>query len=160
MKRKPLLFAIALLFSVGAALWGVNYRLDHPPLTKADKEFRALVADVDGMRVSQLSFKSPTQYKTIQLGQLNGLQTREFIGQIRLVDSSVDLGKVKGITLNFLLNRQGRELDNLNIVQNPNSTQIFVADSNSTWHGYQVNPRFNKRLNRALNAYLPQRVRP
>ena len=54
MKRKSLVLCFALL-CVGAALWGVNYRLNHPPLSKADREFRALVAGADKTLAYQLS---------------------------------------------------------------------------------------------------------
>ena len=79
MKRKPILLAIALLLVVGAALWGVNYRLDHPPLTDADKEFRALVAGADR---TVIAYYPSSQSKPVRV-TLSNIQTAQFIETFR-----------------------------------------------------------------------------
>ena len=91
MKRQPLIFALALLLVVGAALWGVNYRLDYPPLTNADKEFRAFVAGADSVEITSMtctrnacSPSAPSSQPQI----LNAQQTRELIQTVHFIDSA------------------------------------------------------------------------
>ena len=164
MKRKPLIFAIALLFVVGATLWGVNYRLDHPPLTKADREFRALVAGADSVKASQASCQNascPNGPKQVEFGPLNAQQTREIIDNIRLLDGEITPSYKKTVFINLTFLKEGEERYNVVLLQESDSTEII-----KTWNDkpgrprYKLNPRFNKRLNRALDAYLPQRIRP
>ena len=170
MKRKPLILSIALLFVVGAALWGVNYRLDHPPLTKADKELRALLAGADSMRASQASCQNAPCLggsKRVEFGPLNAQQTREIINNIRLLDKEISPSQVKPAFINLLFFKNGKSIHNVILFQEPNSTEVI-----KNWDGkkgnqnqflqthYKLNPRFNKQLNRVLDAYLPQRIRP
>ena len=91
MKRKPLIIAIALLLVVGAALWGVNYRLDHPPLTKADKEFRAMVAGANRVEITSMICNRnscrPDNSKSLpQI--LNAQQARELVDLTYFLDST------------------------------------------------------------------------
>lgn len=169
MKRKPILLALALLLVVGAALRSVNYRLDHPPLTKADKEFRALVAGADSMRATQASCQNAPCAASVELkfGPLNAEQTRDVISKIRLLDQEVSSSQELPVYINLMFYKNGKSLYNIVLFQTPSSSEI-----EKTWNGYEgnkyifptvyqrLNPRFNKRLNRTLDAYLPQRIRP
>ena len=169
MKRKSLIPAIALLLVVSAALWGVNYRLNNPPLSDADKEFRALVAGTDSVKVSQESEQQqaiPTKF-LIKYKPLNATQAREFIEILRLLPEPhggrpigiFNSPKKFPVTLYLSFSRSDKELASLELSQTTTSTVFSCHDSTQTKF-YKVNPRFNKRLNRALDAYLPQRIRP
>ncbi len=170
MKRKPLILALTLLLVVGAALWGVNYRLDHPPLTKADKEFRALVAGADSMKATQARCQNSSCVGDEQLkfGPLDAEQTRDVIDKIRVFDKEVSPSQnQKSIFINLSFYKKGRYLYGIILFQNATSSEIVkqVRGKNgysfpSPPMNYKLNPRFNKRLNRVLDAYLPQRVRP
>ena len=169
--RRKFIFAIALLLVVGAALWGVNYRLDHPPLTQADKEFRALVAGADSMKATQASCQNSASAcansTELKFGPLNAEQTREIIGNIRPIGQEVSSSETPPIFINLMFYKNGKSLYNVVLFQSSKSSAV-----EKTWDGYksnkyifptayyQLNPRFNKRLNRTLDAYLPQRVRP
>ena len=176
MKRKPILLAFALLLVVGAALWGVNYRLDHPPLTKADKEFRALVAGADSVSISQLNsigVLSPSDRNK----KLNATQTRQLIEKIRFLDKLASAGTFasamlpipkgwptpKGGIYILRFSRKGESLARCLLFQSEKESGIScpaLQDSKVPGSIHQLNPRFNKRLNRVLDAYLPQRIRP
>ena len=155
---------------VGAALWSVNYRLDHPPLSAADKELRALLAGADSMKASQASCQNAPCSggpKRVEFGPLNAQQTSEIISNIRLLDEEVDPSQTQPVFINLLFFKNGKSIYNVILFQTSSSSEII-----KTWDGkkgdqdifppvhYRLNPRFNKRLNRALDAYLPQRLRP
>ena len=172
MKRKPLLFAIALLLVVGAALWGVNYRLDHPPLTKADEEFRTLVAGADNVQVFQYNDIIPPPRSTFWNPPehfekpLNFNQTRELIDKIRLTSNEAEHNfclDTSSNTFVFDFQRQNKELLSLTVwlpdKSHPKGIALIRLPSSDS-SAFTLNPRFNKRLNRALDAYLPQRIRP
>ena len=50
MKKRASFWFLPILI-LGAILWGVNWRLDNPPLSKTDLKFRAAVAGADELRV-------------------------------------------------------------------------------------------------------------
>ncbi len=167
MKRKPILLALALLLVVGAALWGVNYRLDHPPLTKADKEFRALVAGADGIEISQLQMNDmPQEGSPVRLNSLNAAQTSQLIDLLRFSKALSAMpnsgrGTIEFFNITFL--KQGKGIAFCAREQSPQGSAFecnTLPNARYPHHKYQLNPRFNKRLNRALDAYLPQRIRP
>ena len=69
------------------------------------------------------------------------------------------------IYLNLTFSRKGKILYNVILNQSHNASELQwsgeeTANSPVPFYFYKLNPRFNKRLNRALDAYLPQRVRP
>ncbi len=161
MKRKPILFAIALLLVVGTALWGVNYRLDHPPLTKADEEFRVLVAGADSVEVGQTSC-SPQQAclsaTWLSYGALNAEHTRKIISQIRLEDAVPNRNfEGRPVYLRLTFTHIGQPLLACELGQSPTLSLIFPEKGERY---YSLSPRSHKRLNRTLDAYLPQRIRP
>ena len=161
MKRKPIIPAIALLLVVGAALWGVNYRLDHSPLTQADKEFRALVAGADS---AVIAYYSSIGSKAVRV-TLNSAQVRHLLEQLRfskdMSSSGATLGRNGYYHFRFL--RQGKALLFCEFWQNTGGSKLYQVEprsSNAGFEIFKVNPRFEKRLNRALDAYLRQRNRP
>ena len=157
MKRKPLIFALALLLVVGAALWGVNYRLDHPPLTKADKEFRALVAGADRMELWRSHSSSKSTLDSTELNEL----VRQYRLSQRVTFPGIappSFGKSLLGHSSLLFWQQDKPIIWAFIYHTSKGSIIHVLNPHEGF--YQVNPRFNKRLNRALDAYLPQRVRP
>ncbi len=162
MKRQPLIFALALLLIVSAALWGVNYRLDHPPLTQADKEFRALVAGFNSVEIGAPQ-DSITPPPLRGVASLNSTQTRAFVERIRFVDDPVKpvpRGNLTMLRLTFS-RHDGLESQHY-LFQSPSGSFLVeeVELLKNPVKGHQLNPRSNKRLNGVLDAYLPQRVRP
>ena len=160
MKRQPLILAIALPLVIGAALWGVNYRLDHPPLTQADKEFRALVAGANSVEIKTSVCQLPncTRFARDEYRTLNASQTRELIESIRLIGRTPEQfsqNRLVSVSI-FTFKHQKKELLPEFALHRMASWNEFHSGSGP----YAVNPRFNKRLNRALDAYLPQRLRP
>ncbi len=159
MKRKLILSALALLLIVGAALWGVNYRLDHPPLTQADKEFRALVAGADSVEIYRnnyvikpgLQSLSPTTFHA-----LNAAQTRQLLGKFRVSDEFVLEAPLDSFDLTF--RRRGKILLTAQLSQNFPSTTI-VTTSGAQKREYKLQPRFAKRLEIYLNQ-LPAQTPP
>ena len=170
MKRKPIL----LLLVVGAALWGVNYRLDHPPLTQADKEFRALVAGADSVWIYQsvVTNKKPLQSANRQV-DLNEEQTRELIENLRIGEEKSD-GAIKTV-----FRKQKTQVVYLSFVRNKapifgcriyhNSAQIAlisvptkiprpmktVSSKALPTNNFLIRLRFQKRLRRYLQEVLP-----
>ena len=164
MKRKPFLFALALLLVIGAALWGVNYRLDHPPLSQADKEFRALVAGADSVEVGQTSC-SPQQacfnVNWRSYGTLNADYTREIISLIRLKDAPQnEVLEGRPVYLRLTFAHEDKPLLSCELGQSSTFSQLFLESGEGFVYSYSLHPRFEKPLRRALDAYLPQRIRP
>ena len=180
MKRKPIFFALSLLIVVGAALWGFNYWLNHPPLSAADREFHSLVADAVSVNASQGSCQTGECLKNaiISYKPFDAEQTRELIEQLRFVDSApattnrtTTMGISTELTLAFR-NAKGEFLF-FTLYQTPQESALIqpTISPNQHWGSqwgaqraqlspYYISPRFNKRLNRTLDAYLPQRIRP
>ena len=165
MKRQPILLALALCLLTGAAIWGVNYRLDHPPLSRADKEFRALVAGADSVRASQYSCQTGNCYGNIlyQHKPLNAAQTRALIERLRFTDDRRTLFNAQPpgtVALVLTFQRQGADIISYTLWEAPDSCTLnhfipTIIDST-----YRLHPRFVKPLRRTLDAYLPQGVRP
>lgn len=168
MKRK-ITFALALLLVVGAALWGVNYRLDNPPippLTASDKEFRERVGSANKIYASQWSCQKNDCFggEEIKYPVLNQAQIQELIDCLRFTDEKVPtrflgIGATQ-IQLEFWIN--DRMLDTYTIWEKPTRDvhSIAVIKEFPNPRYYILDPRFVRPLNRALDAYLPQRVRP
>ena len=175
MKRKPLTLCLALLLVVGAALWGVNYRLDHPPLTKADKEFRALVASADSAKIDQYDTRNLVagQNAVAATCVLSATQTRELVEQMRLGKPQPAPSIPVTLPLKIIFKHGDDELVDIQIDQSPGQTEVLVpknawpstsaqkfAPTNLGLTVYRLHPRFEKPFRRALDAYLPQRIRP
>lgn len=174
MKRKPIILALAPLLVVGAALWGVNYRLDHPPLTKADREFRALVAGADSLEVRQLICLQAncSTYDHFKFRPLNAVQARGLVEQLRLVDSSLARSGIPSDRFHLRFLRRDKVLARFVLYQTISSSQLSTrvddkppnamnVTMNVTYSNHNLNPRFEKSLRRYLkNQVLPQRIRP
>ena len=156
MKRQPLIFAIALLLVVGAALWSVNYRLDHPPLTKADKEFRALVAGADNVQIYRNNFRIKPSLQPTTFYSLGAPQTRQMLDKFRFSDEFVLDAPLDSYDLTF--RRRGKILLSAQLSQNPPSTTL-VTTSGAQKREYKLQPRFAKRLEIYLNQ-LPAQTPP
>ncbi len=168
MKRKPILVALAPLLVVGAALWGVNTRLDHPPLTDADadKEFRALVAGADSVQIYQFSCQ-PRTAACSSNGilfdiNLNATQTDELTHESRFSEVCPHFATpLQGIELNLKFRRRGKQIAYFRLSQTPRYIYLSHGLPNHIiGETYKLNPRFVKPFNRTLDAYLPQRIRP
>jgi hypothetical protein len=72
MKRALFLVPLAL----GGALWLVNWRLDHPPPTIADKEFQTQMQGVDKVEIDDVG--------GARLIKLKGKELEEFIHLVQL----------------------------------------------------------------------------
>lgn len=165
MKRKPLLFALALFVFIGAGVWGVNWRLDHPPLSAADKEFRALVASADRVEVSQQGCQSPNcgEQWTIKYKPSNAAQSLELIEKLRFTDdrripfNAVAPGTV---ALDFTFQRKGADLIRYTLWETPHSFSLVHIIPSIVDSSYQLHPRFEKPLRRFLDQVAPQRIKP
>jgi len=159
MKRRPFLLAFALWFLIGAALWGVNWRLDHPPLSDADKEFRALVAGADETRVVRFTHEQKTIITHISSihTTLNAIQTHELIESLRFVDSTAAPTYPSRGSIRLEFSRHGKALSWFDLTQTSTSSQLQCY---APPHLYNLNPRFEKPLRRTLDQVLPQRLRP
>ena len=74
--------------------------------------------------------------------------------------------------MDFTFWKDNERIVGFSIAQTPRSSWLIVRTNgplarqdlsfsmNSAYAIYDLHPRFNKRLNRALDAYLPQRLRP
>ena len=92
MKRRSRLLLGALIVSMSAALWGINYRLNHPPLSKSDKEFRALVTDTARVQVWQWDcqpLNSCRRGSAVYHPNWDGAQAQNFARQLRFTDADV-----------------------------------------------------------------------
>ncbi len=69
MKRALFLIPIVL----GAVLWGVNWKLDHPPQTKVDKEFQFQMRGVDTIEVVDFNGASSVKFKSAQVETFTNL---------------------------------------------------------------------------------------
>ena len=169
MKRKPIIIAFALLLIVGAALWGVNYRLDHPPLSYTDKELRATIAGFDEVEIYE-EFCDDTYCNDTSTNpvRVKAAQAHELVKDLRLAEEKYSGGNWGGG------NSPAHYLIHLRFLKKKSSLcHIFLIPTNKGMRFvYQtprggvfmtvgnVNSRSTMRLNRALDAYLPQRVRP
>ena len=161
MKRKPQTLAFALLIVVSAVLIGVNWRLNNPSLSDADKQFRFLVADADRVEVktsvcqnSNCASFSRDEYRT-----LNAEQTRKLIELIHLTDRtpaqfSRTQGDMSVSTLAFRL-KQKKLLPELGLIRMARWSEFQFGPK-----GYAIHPRFEKPLRQFLDQIAPKRIRP
>ena len=166
MKRQPLIFAFALLFVVSAALWGVNWRLNHPPLSVADKEFRAAVSGADNVGVSQFSCQKQLACDasgTIHYLSLNAAQTRELIERLRFTnDQSIpfNANEPGTVTLDLVFRSKQRELMRYTLRETPHSIDVVHVIPSVIDACYRLHPRFEKSLRQFLDQIAPQRLQP
>lgn len=167
---------LALLIVVSAALGGVNYRLNHPPLSDADQQFRALIAGADSVAASQGSCQQPecSANAVIAYKPLDAAQTRHLIELLRFVDTAPDnFGKetATGAGLILTFGRDGQELTYFNLGQTLVSSELSSdtkplyfstgADGNRVQvPSFQLHPRFEKPLRAYLDEVWPERIKP
>ena len=152
MKFSRPLLAFTLLIFVGAALWGANWRLDHPPFSAADKRFRALVAGAGKVEIGRMSWPP-----TIGIGNpnrtLDAAQTRALIERLRFVEvfPSVGTPLSKGIVLwSLKFRRAPGKAVYFTLAQTPQHSVLTQINSAGAIAGYKLHPRFEK----PLRAYL------
>ena len=157
MKRPQFLIGLALLVTLSAALLGINYRLNHPPLSKSDKEFRAHVAGADSVQITQLKCVmngchpvSPATRKS-----LDARQTREFIELIHVLDKGPgawlwNQWPVTAYRVRF--ERRGERIAGYEFRRTPEFTATIVTDFQ------KLSPRSGKHLWRFLDQIEAQQV--
>ena len=148
MKRQPILFASALMCILGAALWGVNYRLQHPPLTAADREFRALVSGADGVTIRQ---KKPVGFvaRGAPFRVLDAAQTRRLIDNLRFTGADENLNVASLSPLELTFARAGQPRARLELYQSQNAGALETLQK--PYRVFHLHPRFAKSLRRMLN---------
>ena len=156
MKRKTT-FALALLVFTGAALWVVNWRLDHPPLSRADKEFRVLVAGADGVHIYRNNFGIKPSLQPTTFYALGNAQTRQLLGKLRFSDESVLDAPLESFALEF--RRGGKIVCYARLSQRAASTTLLTTNKGGQMREYKLQPRFAKRLELYLNQ-LPAQSPP
>lgn len=160
MKRKPLILAFALIFVISAALWGVNYRLNNPPLSDEDKQFRALVGTADRVGIYQWSciMGGCANNSLVQIQMLNPTQTGELLDNLRFVDLVPYMTATETVFLELHFWRRGKTLGALTIYQDKSSTWVKPRAPSSRF--YKLHPVYEKRLRRYLNEIAPKRIQP
>lgn len=156
MKRKPLIFAIALLLVVGATLWGANLVL-RPPLSQSDKEFRALVKGA-----TNIGCAIPDQSEAGALvgSGMGGVEFQEFVKTLRFVDdptAQYDKSSKASFLLTFFA-EDGSQLARFRVDQSANSTTFFLRDSPQ--RRFKMHTRFNPLFRKRLNLFASYRVKP
>ena len=166
MKRKPLILVTALIFIVGAALCGVNYRLNNPPLSDADVEFRALVAGANNVQVSQFSCQNQMACAasgTLNYPTLNAAQTRELIERLRFTNDQTipfNANEPGTVTLDLVFRNHQRELMRYTLRETPRSIDLVHVIPSVIDACYRLHPRFGKPLRQFLDQIAPKRIRP
>ena len=148
MKRQPLILSVALLFVVSAALWGANYRLDHPPVSPADIEFRARVGGANGTVIRQ---KKPVGFvaRRAPLRVLDAAQTRALIETLRLSSPATQLSVAALSPLELTFERDGQPLARFELYQASEASELETLEK--PYRVYRLHPRFHKSLRQMLN---------
>ncbi len=171
MNRPSLPLAFSSTAALGAALWAINYRLHHPSLSAADRQFRALVVGADSVQFFQRSHRDMRQ-KAIAIAYppLNFEQTLRLIEQIRLLDEKSRFGtdatladKIDQFELVF--SRKGEKLNSIGLGLIPNESAISWSyltapprQVHYTMPNRKLHPRFEKPLRQLLDEFLPNRL--
>lgn len=157
MKRNPLYLAYALIFVIGATLLGVNWRLNHPPLSAADREFRHAVAGADRVIIRQ---KKPVGFvaRGAPMQTLDARQTQALLETLRFIGASSQLNAVSLAPLELTFARQGQSPARFELYQTPTSSELENLEK--PYQTYKVHPRFEKPLREFLNEVAPTRIQP
>ncbi len=155
--KRQVLVALVSIAVIGAALWGVNWRLDHPPLSDADRDFRARVAGADGVIVRH---KKPVGFvaRGAPLQILDAAQTRDLIESLRFARTDSRLNVISLSPLELTFERHNKPLTRFELWQTPTATELQHLEP--PYQIYQLHPRFEKPLRRVLSEVLPQHIRP
>ena len=171
MNSSYLSLAFSSTAALGAALWPFNYRLHHPPLSAADRQFRALVVGADSVQFFQRRHRDTRQEATtIAYPPLNFEQTMRLIEQIRLLDEksrfqtdATLVGKIDQFELVF--SRKGEKLNSigLSLIQNESAISWSYPTAPPRQARYtlpirKLHPRFEKPLRQLLDEFLPNRL--
>ncbi len=144
MKRKPITLALALMLIVSAALWGINYRLDHPPLSDADIEFRELVAGADKVEFIEWRPTFSSGDSVAYIRYLNVAQTRELMERLRLLPiSPARIGAYQEV-VGLTFYRGNQELGRFRIGQTPPllAPPSVTTLADSSLHRSHLKPAF------------------
>ena len=167
MLKLKLILALVMPCIIGAALWGVNWHLDHPPLSDADKEFQAVVAGADSVGLSQFSCQKQMACAasgTLHYKTLNAAQTRALIADLRFADGqgapndSILVGQT--VTLDLVFRHRGADLGVYSLCQTPRSSALTHVRAGKLDANYRLRPRFDLKLRRFLEWAVPQRITP
>ena len=157
MKRQPLILAIALPLVLGAALWGANWRLDNPPLTKADKDFRTAVAGAGAVRLDQKDLlRSVAGQTPLSVDMtLDAEQTRELISILRF-SRVFQIFSPRPITMRLFFLRQNQKDVVFSLEERVDSMQLTGRAVLAPAYG--LSPRSAKRVRRFLDEVAPKRL--
>lgn len=155
MKRALFLLPLLLLAS---ALWGVNWKLDHPLLSRSDRKLAtsfslARTADVFQQSCQQQACSANAYRK---LGSLSELQIRQLRELLRLQNKSYGYG-AGGVVLDIRLRNGRKAVDMILLSQTKQRTVVWDSRNGCSWF---LHPRFEPRLRAFLDANLPQRLQP
>lgn len=162
MKLKLFFFALAII--AGAALWGVNYRLNNPPLSATDQQFRALVAGTDALEFSYHPISRTAwmgfgkKAGTLARFSLNPAQTREFIERIRFSQDVPNVPNRGYWEMTEVIVQSGNKQGDRFILREYKD-KIFVQHK-KIGGDVALTPRSAKRLKQYLNQIAPQRMQP
>lgn len=166
MKLKSLRLSLTLLLVMSFVLLGVNYRLNHPPLSNADKDFRALVSGADSVQMSQMScpwYQACLKNVLIEYKPLDANQTRELTQRLRFTDDRLNpLMKPPPRAMPLILSfrRKGKEITRYTLWETPRSMTLVHITPSAIDASYKLQPSFVKPLREYLNTVAPKRLQP
>lgn len=129
---------------LGGALWGVNWRLDHPPLTQADLAFSRLIQGADEVKVSEGFGDAQATFTGERLMMLlNQMRFDNDGGVISLGDFYV---------INF--RKQGRSLCSLEIDKSHQPASVWTHSSSNGRFPHAFMHALNGRCSRHLALFL------
>ena len=157
MRSKPIFFAGTLLIILSAALWGVNYRLNHLPLTAADKQFRSRVAGADSVVIRA---RKPVGFvaRGAPRQVLNAEQTQNLIESLRFTRAETQRGVMALSPLELTFVRAGQNLARFELYRAEGKSELETLEK--PYQVYRLHPRFEKPLSRALGETSTQEKSP
>lgn len=145
--KRVLLLCVPL--ALGAVLWGVNWKLDHPPQTKVDKEFEFQIAGADEMAVFTFSASGKSRVAKFQ-----GQELQRFVGLIKLPTyEPTPLRNVYG-KWKVLFFRKGKILNEFDLNRDANLLCNFKSRNSTIVAGKTWAARLDARSARRMKSLL------
>ena len=156
----------------GVALWAALYRRNHPPLSEADKQFRAFVEGADSAEITQREHRDMwKEAEGIAYLPLDAEQTRRLIEELRLRDKK-GMMQTKAELANQIdlyqitFKRAGQELETFTLRRVATQTELewMIQSPPPNQNHYKVivcelHPRFESSLRALLDEVLPDRIK-
>ena len=159
-------------------MWAALYRRNHPPLSEADKQFRAFVEGADSAEIIQREHRDLwKEVEGIAYPPLDAEQTRRLIETLRLRDKK-SMMRTQGDFLQragfdnqidfyrITFKRAGQELKRFTLGQIAAQTELewMIQSPPPNQNHYSViirelHPRFERTLRALLDEVVPDRIK-